>query len=61
MYGAAGDDGGAGVSAAGEGGGSLQHLLLQSLVRIHVLSEGSERKLVDSGLWAGNQPPSWCF
>lgn len=54
MYGAAGDDGGAGVSATVECGGSLQHLLLQSLVKIHLLSERSERKLVDGGLWAEN-------
>lgn len=54
MYGAPGDDGGAGVSTTIACRGSLQHLLLQSLVKIHLLPETSERKHVDSGMESEN-------
>lgn len=46
MHGAPGDDGGAGVSVTVAGRGAL---LLQSVVKIHLLSKTSERREVAGG------------
>lgn len=55
MHGAPGDDGGAGVSTTIRRG-SLQHVLLQSLV-----GKTSGRKRVDGGLESENGTASLCF